>query len=811
MSNLGDLQRDYPWSLRQRTVASLVAVALALFGLVIEDVSAQSTGTPLLVIGTDVVTADLRTATYEAIIRNEGTAAATEVRVSMDVPPDTTFESSNPPSSPPAGSASPSCPDGGKREEPDTGCEWFAGTLAPGERRTLQVVFNLDPSAANPTTTEVDTITVTFKLDGVDPSTNAPIAAVEDSDASLKKATVPTTAASGGGTDTYVDRTEQRDTNHGSCKSLTTKGDGSATAFINPPSNAFTSTAIGTIDRLLDAEFQTHVKASDYSPTAPGGLALHAITSGAWEEGSSCGLSPPGSHPEVRTGSEPVVAAVATASTLIAGPGQVRWNVTKTVDGVAKRAGFAGWEIRNTSGRGSAELSSREADDTALRPRLFLVYTAPETARCIDVDPDFNVNHPNAEQRVTAVVMKSNGTTNYGRQVAGTLDACRGTPVQGHLMRWEIEEEDPDAYISNQAGVLRTKESGVDVGPDTLQTTTNASGATYVGVSLSNPEGTPSGQNRIAGCLTACSGTGTPAEPEDCSGVERELNVCDPSLATGEGATEDDASLTWSPDGPPPPTESHSPSGWPTPDETPSQTPTQTTNQTPDQTAPPSRTSTPSSSSASPTVSAAGAMSPTTLEIASSTAKSIANSEVVLSGILDSEDPACAQPGTTVELFERVAGTTDAQHLAYVPTSVGGHYEHSVSPDVNTFYSAQVGEHGLCAGTQSIELTVLVQPVVTIKSTVKEVKRGRRFWVTGTVMPEHQLSPVTLWRKIGPNKYTKVRRTFLDEASRYSLAVRYKWKKKRSVFVVRWKSQDVDHISGRSDKLVIKRRMRKGT
>jgi len=128
-----------------------------------------------------------------------------------------------------------------------------------------------------------------------------------------------------------------------------------------------------------------------------------------------------------------------------------------------------------------------------------------------------------------------------------------------------------------------------------------------------------------------------------------------------------------------------------------------------------------------------------------------------------------------------------------------------VKPEANTIYVATVPDHPPCAAAESAPVTLLVSPKITIKSTSKAVERGRRFWITGTVLPEHQLTAVTLWRKIGPDQFDKIKKVYLDDASRYAFSTRYTWKNRRSTFIVRWKSHDGDHVSGESRRLRIER------
>lgn len=179
--------------------------------------------------------------------------------------------------------------------------------------------------------------------------------------------------------------------------------------------------------------------------------------------------------------------------------------------------------------------------------------------------------------------------------------------------------------------------------------------------------------------------------------------------------------------------------------------------------------------------------------------------KITLSGAITSDGAKCAQAGTTVEILKREADTTEFEHLAYTTTGVDGIFGHSVTPEVSSIYVAAVPSHTPCDEASSSPVTVLVKPLIRIKSPTTTVEAGRRFWITGTVLPEHQLTPVTLWRKKGPGEFEKLGADQLDGASRYSFAVKYVWKRVEQTFFVRWKTTDADHVSSRSVGLLIKR------
>ena len=440
-------------------------------------------------------------------------------------------------------------------------------------------------------------------------------------------------------------------------------------------------------------------------------------------------------------------------------------------------------------------------------------------------------------------------------------------PVAGQLVHWEFDDgTTPDIYISNQAGTPVAKTGTAPAaGPDSLKTTTDANGTTSIGIRLGDPQFS-TGENRVAGCIATsptavCNSEG--GEPETSQTCPIQPSSC----PAGENHSEDDVRLQWSATATPPPAEGTPSQGPPTVSsfsptsgppgtsvvvsgsnftrassvrfngraaafnvDSPSQitttvpigatdgpisvqtpegttvsaanfdvTPSPSASPTPKATASPTSTAS-QTASATPT-----ALSAVNLSLASSVEESIAFSEVVLSGVLSSVVPSCAQPGTTVEILKREAEATSFDHLAYVNTGVGGLFEQKVTPQANTMYTAVIGEHGTCDAGTSSPVTVLVSPKITVKTTSKQVEADRRFWITGSVLPEHQLTEVTVWRKTGPGEFKKIGKDFLDASSRYALAIRYSWNKPVSVFHVRWKATDADHISGKSPRLRVER------
>lgn len=766
-------------ALARRTVSMLLAACLLGAASLVNISPAAAAGTPLLAIGLDVASATSTTATYKINLRNAGNGDANNVRVFLPVPPKTTFESSSPETSPVDGNpgGAPTCDNAGTREPATTSCQWFFGTLAPGSERDITVVLNLLTLTTDPTPSSPDVIQPTASVQGINPGTGAALNA-SDTDDSLKRVRLVLEQ------DTWVNTTEPTNTNHGACPTLTVRGGSQVTAFVDTDTALPAAT---TIETFQAAMLLANVAASDYSEASPGTLEVRAITGGEWSPGAGlCGGGTLGSGDQVRTGSLPNTAATATSATTVRGVGPIQWDVTSDLDGPVKRAAFQGWQIRNTTGSGSLDVHSADAVD-AMRPRMLLIYTAPETSRCIDVDPESSVSLPTSEPILTARV-----TDGGARLVSGTMDACNGTPVPGQSVRWQVEGpqiETPDVYISNRAGTLVPKTGTTDAGPEDEQTTTDQTGATFIGIRLANTS-TFNGENRVSGLV----GTDTGAEPETCTVQQQLQNAC-PTGEDNPPRNEDDVKLQWSTTGP-----SAEPTSTPTP--TPSQTPTQTPSSTP--TSPRPTNSGSPSGSPSGSVSASG-LSPVQLSLTSSQETAVAGTELLLTGELSSDNPACAQPGTTIELIKRDAEATEFTHLANVDVRSNQLFEFAVAPQASTFYGATVAAHGACDAGVATPITVLVAPEMTIRSTVTSVPRGKRFWITGKMLPEHQLSPVTLWRKIGPGEWDRIAKAYLSAESKYSFAVRYVWKRARSVFVVRWRATDADHASAKSAPLRITR------
>lgn len=533
------------WSAR---VALVLSTAMVAGVLAVWTATGQAAGEPLLAMGLDVDSASVTQGTYDLIVTNRGTAPATDVEVRARVPDNTTFQSSSP-------APSSGCNNGAPPEGPGVECRWNVGTLNAGAAFPISVVLNLDQ--------EEDPYTVEYTAEAR--SSNADTDS--DEDASLQRDKIPTCYAGpippcdDEHDDTYVDDAAAQNTNYGACNILkATRGQG-ITSFVDlgPLPDA------GDIETVWGAQLRMNVSGqTGYSSASPATIGAHKITSGDWDEGSGSCAGASGSGSEARTGNEPASNSSATTTTPVGGTGPANWNVTSDLDTADERtsAAYNGWEIKDegTTGSGTnTDFNSTEASNN--QPRLFLVYTQPEEATCIDADPDTNVNFINDPWRIDALV--TDGDKLEGSDQSG--DGCNGSPVANHDVVWEVEDDTPDIYFSSTEGTPTTKTvvSG-DATPDEVTTQTDSEGRTFVEASLDEPDTDNSGENRVGARI---GGTDDPDESPECSPLVT-------PLCESETATEDDVRTTWS-------TTSPTPTGSPTGSPTASPSPSPTASPTP--------------------------------------------------------------------------------------------------------------------------------------------------------------------------------------------------------------------------------------
>jgi uncharacterized repeat protein (TIGR01451 family) len=752
----------------------------ALFSVI--NASGQQAGEALLTVGKDVQSATVTQVTYAIVVRNQGTAGSTNVTVRDTVPTNTTFESSNPPpsatTSPSPGAAS--CNNAGTREDPGTTCQWNLGNMAPGATSTILATFNLNQS-------DVATYTVTNSASASDSEGHSN----SDSDATLTRARLDITD------DTWVDDAEPPGTNHGQCADLRVLQDNRITSYAETDALP----APDTVERLFGAQLRAQVLTTSYTQPAPGAIGAHRITSGEWTEGSgTCAGTVSSTTTDPRTGAEPTSAATATATTQINQFPQIsNWDVTADLDDANDRgANFNGWELRDQAGSGTegfTRFHSHEASDAAQRPKLFLVFTTPEAATCLDADPETDTNPFGTEHLMTAFVTD-------GVKVSSTAggDACNGAPVAVQV-EWELEDDDPDAWFSSQEGTPTTKtvENG-DAKPDAITTTSDENGLTGAGIRQDDPV---AGENRIEVRIIGSSDPDEDgANPDAC--VLPTPARPPGTNCTGETDQVDDVRKTWNASGATStspgttstttasPTGSASPSG--SPSTSPSTSPSGTASASPSQTGSPSGTA--SGTTTSPS------QSSRTISLFASSGEVVYPAEVTLSGQIISPDSSCEDAGEFVRVQRRILGESQYSDFASQNTDANGRYEMTFEVRQSAEYIAIAPRHDQCADATSSPESVLVQVKVTARAGRQSIPRGDSVGITGRVRPDHDGTTVLLQRRKG-SRFVTIASAELNARSRFRFVVTGNWRGRR-VFRVLWRAQDDEHETNNSRNVVIR-------
>lgn len=693
---------------------------------------------PLVTVAADVASARLQSATYGLVARNAGSARAEAVRLALTVPAGTTFESSDPP--PSAGA----CDNGGAREPAGTECSWDVGGLDPGAEASVEAVLNLAP--------DLGTFTVSATARA---SYAGSTASVSDTDSSLKGLRVVTED------DTYVDRSEVEGANHGSCATLRVGAGDRLVAYVESDSGL---PAEESLEQVWAARVEATVQFTDHSPAAAGSLALHRIVTDEWGEGSGA-CSPPGSGSgsDARTGSAPGAASEPAAVVPVSAAGErVAWDVSAELDTIADRRSFQGWAVRDGS---DAETGLESGEGAAANaPALRLVYTEREAATCVDADPESATAHSRDLHTVTA-------TATDGTKVATTSDdGCNGTPVTGTNIQWTVEKDTPDVFIATLDGAAteRTSGPGGAAGPDTASATTRASGRTSAGLRLSGPEA-PDPSNRVSARLEGSADAMEPGADPRCALPPPAALDC-----SGESATEDDVTVTWSAAATP----ATSSSG-PAPS---SSSPSAGTSSAP-------ATSSPSSSP-SPTR-PPGARRDVTLS--SSATRVDAGRTVRLSGRVTTSEPRCRISGVTVFLRRRVFGTKRYGPFGETSTDAAGRFELTLPIRSSADLAAVVEAYEGCAGATSSPVPVEARGRVSRRV---DVDRGAALLtVSGTVRPHHRRGTVVLeWLRRGRRRES-LTRARLRRSSTFRLTVAIDWRGTRTLRV-RWISPHADHADG---------------
>ncbi|HVF52250.1 MAG TPA: hypothetical protein VNC78_01455 [Actinomycetota bacterium] len=411
---------------------------------------------------------------------------------------------------------------------------------------------------------------------------------------------------------------------------------------------------------------------------------------------------------------------------------------------------------------------------------------------CINVSPEASTNSAPNSQRLDALVTDGTATNRTGASSA--TDSCSGNPVSGVNVVWTIEDDDPDAFISD---VGEFPSSGQ---PNTQNTVTNSSGATFIRVKLVDPA--TSGANRVSGRIDGS------ADVREAPADEVEEVQCSvpPPLGIGpcpgQAANEDDVDITWT----------ANTGGTPTPTQTPTPTATGSASATPTATATPSATA----STPRPTTTATSSATPTRTASATSTGPGLARAvtlgvsrervvsggSVTFSGRLIATNASCDDQGEFVRIRERVHGTNSFTDFASQQTDANGNFSFAAPVTRSADFIAVAPGHDNCTEATSEAQAVLAKVKVAARASDTSTRRGAQIFFAGKVRPDHK-GKVLLQRKSG-SKWVKVTTGSLN-GSKFRIPFRVNFKGTQS-FRVRYTSTDDDHESNKSKAIAVRAR-----
>ena len=375
---------------------------------------------------------------------------------------------------------------------------------------------------------------------------------------------------------------------------------------------------------------------------------------------------------------------------------------------------------------------------------------------CIDAFPEADTNNPADEHFIAAVV--TDGALDGDR--ADGDETCGGNPVSGVEVVWEIEVDDPDAWISRAEDQATTKtDSSGDAQPDTITTTTDGDGYTYIGIKLD----------------TAAEGTSViAARIQDAEDPESDplCEIEDNPLCPHESDEEDDVEKTWANSEP-------------------------ASTQTPPP--PPPRATSTGTGTGTGTATGTGtepAVASRTLTLSASKNLVRYGRQVTLSGTLNSDEESCDDAGERIEISRRAHGQLSQSQSREVTTDANGTFELTLTPKRSADYTARAPAHDNCGEAQSNDETVLVRVKVSIAVSDARPSEGDKIRFTGAVKPRHRGSLVILQR-LKNDRWKNVKEDGLNRRSRYSIGLRVTWDGQR-VFRVKWPKQHNDHATGKS-------------
>jgi hypothetical protein len=188
------------------------------------------------------------------------------------------------------------------------------------------------------------------------------------------------------------------------------------------------------------------------------------------------------------------------------------------------------------------------------------------------------------------------------------------------------------------------------------------------------------------------------------------------------------------------------------------------------------------------------------VNLSSSRSKVVAGTNVTLSGQIQASSQAC-EDNEVVEIQRRIHGTSEFKDYKTTASDAQGNFDVNALVTKNADYQAVAPGSGSCTDANSSSVAVLAKVKVTRRAIPASPDRGDNVTIKGRVLPKHVGDKVTLQRKKG-TRWVKVATTELKRRSVYRFVVEVDWA--RRTFRVRWPSQDADHSTGKSRKVVVR-------
>lgn len=176
--------------------------------------------------------------------------------------------------------------------------------------------------------------------------------------------------------------------------------------------------------------------------------------------------------------------------------------------------------------------------------------------------------------------------------------------------------------------------------------------------------------------------------------------------------------------------------------------------------------------------------------------------EVTVSGQITSADNSCKDAQEFVRIQRRVLGESEYTDFEAQNTNAEGRYEITFLATESAEYIAVAPEHDHCMEATSSPETIVVKVKVTARTGQRRVQRGDRVGIVGRVRPDHDGTTVVLQRRKG-GRWVKADQARLNGRSLYRFPLRANWRGSRT-FRVLWRSQDDEHATNNSRRVVIR-------